>query len=156
MSIVLVTGVPGVGKTTYLNNKPYIHKILFDDYVRIRFKTDSLVIAGDKFANNIKEEQQLWYENILMYYKNIGYQQLYVEDCLVTVKERLQFYEAFSGIPFALLWIDTIHTMDTIKDRILHTGNDIVWQSARIEMLLRAEPPTTFEQEKYPVFTIKV
>lgn len=156
MSIVLVTGVPNVGKSTYLANKPAFSRISFDDWLCNEFRT-GLVQAYEKFVENKAETQQLWYGHIKATHHKIREQQLYVEDCLVTVRDRLDFYNALAPVPYALLWLQP-KDINVVKDRIIdscsngHAG----WLSARMEMLIRAEPPTTFEQERYPVFTVVV
>lgn len=155
MSIVLVTGVPNVGKSTYLANKPAFSRISFDDWLCNHFRT-GLVQAYEKFAENKAETQQLWYDYIKATHRKIREQQLYVEDCLVTVRDRLDFYNALAPVPYALLWLQP-RDINVVKDRIIHSSsNNPGWLSARMEMLIRAEPPTTFEQERYPVFTVVV
>lgn len=154
MSIVLVTGVPNVGKTTYLANKPAFNRISFDDWLCNHFHV-GLVVAYQRFAENKAEVQQLWYDHIKTTHRKIREQQLYVEDCLVTVRDRLDFYNALAPVPYAVLWLQP-KSIDVVKDRIIDgcSNGPANWLSARIEMLIRAEPPTTFEQERYPVFTL--
>lgn len=155
MSIVLVTGVPNVGKTTYLANKPAFSRISFDDWLCNEFKT-GLVQAYEKFVENKEETQQRWYDYIKAQHRKIREQQLYVEDCLVTVRDRLDFYNALAPVPYALLWLQP-RDINIVKDRVIDSShNNVGWMSARMEMLIRAEPPTTFEQERYPVFTVTV
>ena len=156
MSIVLVTGVPHVGKTTYLANKPAFSRISFDDWLCGFFCTD-LITAYTRFSENKPETQQLWYNHIKSTHLKIREQQLYVEDCLVTVRDRLDFYNALAPVPYALLWLQP-KDINVVKDRIIDSSSNSTagWLSERMEMLIRAEPPTTFEQERYPVFTVVV